>query len=373
MKGKGSVATTRSADQLLSTASEPRAIAGHPADDARLDWTIAIFSCINVFGLFIDGWAHNHDKVDDTFFTPWHAVLYSAILLAGLTLIAVHFRNVNKGHRWSQALPKGYGLSLIGFFAFAMGGVADLVWHEVFGFEESLEALLSPSHLFLALSGLLIITGPIRALWQRETEHDWRSLLPAILTFVCITSIFTFFTTFAAVTSELIALTGPRPESHTLTDIYGIVALAIHGNVLLVMVLFMAWRWTLPFGTITLLFTVNALLMTWMHIGENEEFIFAISAGAVGLLGDYLLSRNPLGKTSRLRFLAFVLPFAYALGALLMLEILGTSVWGDGGLWWEIHMWLGVPLLAGATGYGLSLFLRPPAGPVEAKPKARTA
>ena len=41
---------------------------------------MALISCAIVFGLYIDGWAHNHGFVDDSFFTPWHAVLYGAIL-----------------------------------------------------------------------------------------------------------------------------------------------------------------------------------------------------------------------------------------------------------------------------------------------------
>ena len=215
-----------------------RAIAGIPADSISLDWAMAICTCIITFGLFIDGWAHNHDKVDDTFFTPWHALLYGSIAAAGLLLIYTHFRNVGRGHRWRQALPNGYGLSLAGFFIFAAGGVADLFWHETFGFEEGLEALLSPSHLLLAVSGLMIMTGPIRAMWRRaDTEQSWRGLLPAILPFACITSVFTFFTTFAAVSSEFIALTGARPADHTLTDIFGIVALVMHANILLAVVL----------------------------------------------------------------------------------------------------------------------------------------
>lgn len=344
----------------MQSASDRRAFAGHPADNLRLDWLIAIASCFIVFGLFIDGWAHNHGQVDDTFFTPWHAVLYSAIGFAGLALIVTHFRNVGRGHRWRTALPVGYGLSLVGFFAFATGGVGDLGWHEIFGFEESLEALLSPSHLFLALSGLLIITGPIRAFWGRETENNWRSLLPVILAFTCITSIFTFFTTFAAVTSELDDLTGSRPASHTFIDLYGILCFVVHSNILLAVALFMARRWRLPFGALTLLFTVNALLMTWLHIGETGEFIFAVSAAAVGLLGDFLLRRYSLDATSRLRFFSFIMPFAYSLGALCALHLIGATIWGHGGLWWEIHMWLGVPVLAGAFGYGLSLLMRPP-------------
>ena len=344
----------------MQSESSRRAIAERPADSVRLDWTIAIFSCINVFGLFIDGWAHNHGYVDDTFFTPWHAILYSAILAAGLVLIAAHFRNVQRGYRWSMALPRGYTLSLLGFFAFACGGVGDLLWHQVFGFEESLEALLSPSHLFLAVTGLLIITGPIRAHWKRETDHDWRSLMPVILSFACITSIFTFFTTFAAVSSEFDALTGPRPESHVLTDIFGIVSLIVHSNLLLAMVFFMARRWRLPFGTVTFIFAINALLMTWLHMRVSGEFIYVIGAAAVGLLGDILLRRNALDETASLRLFAIVIPFAYSLSALLMTQIIGVHVWQFGGLWWEIHMWLGVPVMAGAFGYGLSILIQAP-------------
>lgn len=357
------MATTQSADQMLPSASHSRAIDGRPADSIRLDRAIAVFSCVNVFGLFIDGWAHNHGRVDDTFFTPWHAILYSAILAAGLLLIFTHVRNVNRGFRWSKALPMGYSLSLAGFFVFALGGLGDLAWHETFGFEEGLEALLSPSHLLLATAGLLIISGPIRAMWRRETGHNWRILWPAILSFACITSIFTFFTTFAAVTSELNALTGPRPDSHTLLDIYGIVALVVHSNILLAVILFMARRWQLPFGAVTLIFTLNALLMTWMHIGEIGEFLFALSAAVPGVFADLLLYRRGLDKTRYLRLFAFSLPFAYALGALIVVQILGVSVWRTGGLWWEIHMWLGAPILAGAFGYGLSMLMRPPSTP----------
>ena len=51
---------------------------------------------------------------------------------------------------------------------------------------------------------------------------------------------------------------------------------------------------------------------------------------------------------------------------MLVIQILGETAWASGGLWWEIHMWLGVPVLAGAFGYGLSLLIRPPAIPERA-------
>ena len=360
------MATTRPAGQLMQQAAKGRALAAAPAGNLRFDWLMALISCAIVFGLYIDGWAHNHGQVDDSFFTPWHALLYGAVGISGLVLIVNHFRNVGQGYGWSKALPAGYALSLIGFFAFGAGGLVDMLWHEAFGFEENVEALLSPTHLFLALTGLLIMTGPIRAIWGRKTDNSWASLGPAILCFTCITSVFTFFNAYAPIGGDMILLTGPRPNPHRLHDVVGIVPFVIQSNILLGVVLFMTRRWRLPFGTITLLFVLNSLLMTWYRVGESGEFIFALNAAAVGLLGDILYSRYGFADSNRLRFFAAFTSFAYSLGAMFVVHILGSTVWGGGGLWWQIHMWLGVPVLAGAFGYGLSLLIRPPAMPDEA-------
>lgn len=334
-----------------------------PADSIQLDRLMALTACLITFGLFIDGWAHNHGQVDDSFFTPWHALLYGAVGLSGLILIVTHMRNVGKGFHFGSALPAGYALSLLGFFMFAAGGVADMAWHEIFGFEEGTEALISPSHLFLAVSGLLIVTGPIRAAWQRKSGETWSDLLPAILSFTCITSIFLFFVAFAAITSSTAMLTGARPDSTRLIDGLGIVAFVLHSNILLGVLLLTTRRWRLPVGTATLVFGASAALMTWLRVQHNEEFIFVLSALAVGLLADWLLQRGALNSAAGTRLFCILIPFAYCLGALIVVETLGASVWATGGLWWLIHMWLGVPVMAAAFGYGLSLLMRPPAAP----------
>ena len=355
----------------LRRAGKAGSRAGSPAHNLRLDWLMALICCAIVFGLYIDGWAHNHGQVDDSFFTPWHALLYGAVGLAGLTLIISHFRNVSRGYRWSKALPAGYALSLVGFFAFGLGGAFDLLWHETFGFEEGIEALISPSHLYLALTDLLILTGPIRAFWSRPAEGSWSSLAPVILCFTCVASVFTFFNAYAPIGGDMIILTGPRPLNAglaDLTDIAGIAAFIIQSNILLGVVLFMTRRWRLPFGALAFLFVMNSLLMTWYRVGEAGEFILVINAAVAGLLADALFSRSRPIATNRLRQAAVLIPFVYSLGGMLTLNILGNSAWGTGDLFWLIHMWLGVPALAGAFGYGLSLLLRPPATPASPAP-----
>ena len=330
-------------------------VAAIPADSIQLDRLMAFVTCLITFGLFIDGWAHNHGQVDDSFFTPWHALLYGAVALSGLILIVTHMRNVGKGFRFGGALPAGYTLSLLGFFMFAAGGVADLVWHEVFGFEEGLESLISPSHLFLAVSGLLIMTGPIRAAWQRKSGETWGDLLPAILAFTCITSIFLFFVAFAAITSDTALLTGPRPSDTDLIDGLGIIAFMLHSNILLGVLLLMSRRWRLPAGTATVIFGTSAALMTWLRVEYNAEFIFVLAALAVGVLADWLLQRGALNSAAGTRRFCIVIPFVYSLGALIVVEILGATVWDANG-----HV-VADPYVAGYTGdgWGIWLWLEP--------------
>src|SRR5579884_2236834 len=154
------------ADSTLVTKQPLARTPGRFIGGLRFDRLITIFICWFLGGLFLDGWAHNHGKVDNTFFTPWHAVLYSAFFLNGLVLGVVLLLNHRRGRSWFTALPKGYALSFLGTPLFIIGGVGDLVWHTLFGFEIGIAPLLSPTHLLLALSGFLIMSGPLRAAWS---------------------------------------------------------------------------------------------------------------------------------------------------------------------------------------------------------------
>jgi TolB protein len=173
----------------------------YPQSSLRFDWIVSGLSAWIIGGLYLDGWAHNHGKVDDSFFTPWHAALYSGVFVMFIFLFSHQARNVFKGHPLGRALPKGYLLSLIGVALFLLGGLLDLLWHAAFGIELDLEALLSPTHLLLATSGVLMVSGPIRALVSRmqmgEVFNGWKALGPLVLCATFILSILTFFTQFA--------------------------------------------------------------------------------------------------------------------------------------------------------------------------------
>lgn len=173
----------------------------NPPSHAAFEWLMGVLAIALISGLNLDIWAHAHGRVDQSFFTPWHAVLYGSMALNGIVLGIVAARNVLY-HRYPlrRSLPAGYGLSLIGVIVFAIGGGLDLLWHTLFGIEEDIQALLSPTHLLLAVSAALILTGPIRSAairLRREQRPSWATHGPLVLSIAATLTLLGFFTQYA--------------------------------------------------------------------------------------------------------------------------------------------------------------------------------
>lgn len=339
----------------------------HPDGSIRFDLLVVVLCAWFLAGLYLDGWAHNHGRVDDTFLTPWHAVLYSGFLAVGVLLTVTHFRNASRGCAWARALPVGYMPALLGVILFGFAGAFDFAWHETFGFEENMEALLSPSHLLLAAGAFLFLTSPIRAAWHRAHAQGWRDLLPLVLSLTMLVSLFTFFTMYANLFNNPHELIGRRPSDFWHGDLYGVTSSLITSALMMGVILFALRRWRLPSGSIMLMLTANAVLMYWMNMPGEGRFVLLVIAGLLaGIVGDVLLyatqpsSQRPLA----LRLFALGVPFVYFLTFMLLLNQVGIDTRRGFGLWWEIHMWLGVPTLSGVVGLFLSYLAVPPALPI---------
>ncbi len=150
-------------------------------------------------GVIQDGWAHGHGLVDQSFFTPWHAILYGTIALNGIVLGVMAARHIALGYPVRYSLPFGYWTSLIGVILFATGGAFDLWWHTRYGIEADINALISPSHLWLALSGALVFSGPLISIAARfgPQAGGWRITGPAILSAAALLTLLGFFTQYA--------------------------------------------------------------------------------------------------------------------------------------------------------------------------------
>jgi hypothetical protein len=324
----------------------------------RYDWLMSGLGLIFTGGLYLDGWAHNHGRVDESFFTLWHAFLYGAFGLVALLLVGTLLFNRGQGLRMHAALPAGYQLSLLGVILFGAGGVGDLIWHELFGIEESLDALFSPTHLVLGIGMGLIVTGPLRAAWQRAAVRlTWRTAGPALLSLLSLLSVLTFFTLYSHPLAANIA--GARHDSYSESgQIAGAASVLLMTVILMGPVLLVLMRWQLPRGGLLLVWGVNTVAMAvvnWHH--SHTRWLLLAMVGAVVVLEVlYGIWQPHGGHRSALRRFAFAAPLLLMgsyFSALLMTE--GTS--------WTVHLWAGVIVEAALVGWLLSYAVLPPALP----------
>ena len=117
-------------------------------------------------GAYLDAWAHTHVANLETFFTPWHAVLYAGFLAVAVFHGGAWALAVRRGRPWRRALPPGYGLSL----AAAAGLAADALAHWLTPSVRRLRlfAFAAPALVYVFYFLTLALTGGIG--W---TVHFW--------------------------------------------------------------------------------------------------------------------------------------------------------------------------------------------------------
>lgn len=110
---------------------------------------ILVFAMIWMFsGAWIDSSAHTYLLDDiETFFTPWHTVLYSGYTFS--VLATIYIKNSMKDYK--------FDIGVLGAVIFAVGGGSDAIWHSLLGIEVGVEPLITPSHLMLFLGSFLML------------------------------------------------------------------------------------------------------------------------------------------------------------------------------------------------------------------------
>jgi hypothetical protein len=334
-----------------------------PSGGRGYDWTIVLLSFWFVGGLFLDGWAHRHILEMESFFTPWHAVFYTGFLAVSGFLSATLVRHHAKGYPWQQAMPPGYELAILGVLIFMAGGVGDMLWHEIFGIEADVEALLSPTHLLLGTGMTLLISAPFRAGWRRHTNANdlapgWTALLPQLLSTTLVWSVWSFFTQFAHPLVDTWAAAGYRPPGPRgvtfLRMSLGISGFLLQTGMMMGIVLCMVRRWALPLGSFTLLFGLHASFMSFMQ----DQYRLIPGAALAGLGADLLVCwlKPSTERSGALRLFAFTVPIVYYV--LYYIALILTQ-----GLEWTVHVWTGSIVLSGVVGLLLSYMLVPPLMP----------
>lgn len=323
-----------------------------------------------VVGLFLDGWAHDNQK-PETFFTPWHGVLYSGFTAAALFAVHRALRGRVPGRPLRQTMPRGHGLTVGALGVFAVAATGDLVWHEVLGVEVGLEALLSPTHLLLMASGLVALSAPIRAAWaEPEAAPSLRSFLPVALATTLLTALVAFFLSFFSPFSNDAGGTAfnrfpgqlhthPSTDVRELQQLLGVGAILLMSVVLAGAVAFLMRRWRVPAGTFTLLFGFVVLL--FVGTDEFAQPLVLFAGMAAGATGDLLASRRtPAAAVSG------------AAVAVLWLSYFALYALDEGSVSWAAEVWAGSSFLGALLAVGIGLLVTPLSAPALSPAEAST-
>ncbi len=343
-----------STTRVAVEASERKRVsqAGYPEGSARFDWAMVGLSGLFVVGLWIDGWAHFHGRTDNSFFTPWHALFYSAFGIVAIFLSAHQLRNVMRGYAFTRALPQGYALSLIGVGVFALGGLGDMVWHTLFGIEGGSEALTSPSHIVLAIGMALVITGTVRAAWSRWQGRDdargWGKLGAMIIGVILLLTLILFFISYSSPIVSPYGIFEMYRMSNSMLQDFGVSGILLSAAVMSGAIALLAWRWRLPFGTFTLMFGVSTALLTAL----NDAFVLILPAVIAGVIVDvaYIVLQPSPTRNARYLVFTFLAPFAFFALYVAALVLIGTR--------WSIHVWSGAAFLAGVIGLLMGMMIQ---------------
>ncbi|HYZ16156.1 MAG TPA: hypothetical protein VE591_07125 [Candidatus Acidoferrum sp.] len=340
----------------MSSAAPPR--------DATLDLLIGIVGLWLAAGFLWDSWAHMHVAVE-TFFTPYHAIFYAAMLAGAAILVLTALRNRARGFRGRNLFPTAYQLPLLGVPIFFLGGIGDLIWHTIFGIEDRIDAVTSPTHLVIGFGVLLVMSGPMRsALEARGELRSLRDYLPLIFALATWLEFIHLGTAYAFDPSAARADAPPNdilysPDYFTNVTLVlyktgsGVVVVMLQSAILMIFALWLVSRFALPAGALTLLFVLgNGMIAAAITNDTPLLATYLVMSLAAGIVADAIVARfrpSP-SRLVALRLFGLIVPVVYYLTYFAV-----TLAWG--GTWWDWNLMLGALVWSGCFGVGLSLLV----------------
>lgn len=346
----------------MAPRTAPGARLGPAPPNPTLDLLVGIVGLWLAAGFLLDSWAHLHTQIE-TFFTPYHAAFYSAMVAGTLILAVVARRNHGLGFTGMNVLPAAYQSALWGIPIFFAGGVGDLIWHTFFGVEDRVEAVTSPTHLIIGMGVLLVCGAPIRsALQQRTALTTLRSQLPLLfalatwLEFIHLGTSYALDPAAAQIYAPPAAV-GYSPDYFTnMTTALtksgsGVAIIILQSLILMGIVLWPAARFALRPGAITVLLVCGNCMIAAALTNDTAMFVTYLAMSVVaGLTGDLIIARlHPLPSQA----VAFGTFGALVPGAYYGTYFIVTAL--TGGIWWSWTLVLGAVVWSVLCGLALSL------------------
>ena len=384
------------ATQLSEMArSAPKAVRGvRPLTAWRDDLITMALTVWPITAMFFDGLGHNNRTGQESFFSMSHMFLYAGATCVGLWLTWVVVKHqiaagvdVKRLMIDFSAIPVGYGVAIIGLITLGIGGPADLIWHEAYGFEVGVEAIYSAPHLMLFFGGLLVSSTGIRSMWaKQDLQLDFKQALPVLLSTVLfigvagfITMYLSAFMTNVAMTSDFMndlnrfkddfddqttslnaGLTGYGDDSwpyYYYSAGHGVATIVITTMILVGPILLLLRRWRLPFGAVTAIFGGYGLLVNIMT--EDRDAALIVPLLLAGLTFDLAQRRFGSERADGRMTLGGIRGVGPAAAAVLWVSYFVVVTLTDG-MGWPASMWVGALFVGIMSGFGVAFLVAPP-------------
>ncbi|MFC4334703.1 hypothetical protein [Salininema proteolyticum] len=259
-----------------------------------------------------------------------------------------------------SAIPTGYGPFAIAVPLIIISGLVGLVWHVVFGVEQSRDAVLSPPHLGLAVGYVLLLAGPW--LSQRALRRDRvdqagvpHRLLRDVPTALALGSMFAVFILTVPyvfpVASSLKTLAVSMIDPMGAAEATGLAA-SVAATIVSLAVVVVSTRHHRPVFGFFLVASVAPAFAAGSFIG-GDTLLMVVAVLAVGLLEDVLvwLVWPQLRRRRDLLVLGVAWPVAVWTAAVVVIEF-------RYGAWLGPEAIVGLPLLNALVGALLMLFVK---------------
>jgi hypothetical protein len=252
-------------------------------------------------------------------------------------------------------VPVGYGLGIVGVVGFGVGGGLDWLWHTQLGVEVGIEPFLSPTHVLLFVSSVLMVTCPLRAAWSDPASPrapGFREFFPTLLSATLLMDTIAFAVLYLlAFVPQFLS----EPDKDTQV-LLGIASVMITNVILMGTLLLVLRRWRPPFGSVTFLFCYEAVISNAIaNFGPFPTILVALVGGLAADLLILRLAPSP-GRPAAL----------HAVAGLTSLAFWGSFVlvaWLLFGLSWSAPLWAGVIVTAVGSSVALAVLAAPPPVP----------
>lgn len=325
---------------------------------AKERWVLVVASAWLVIGLQLDAYAHATTPQLETFWTPWHGVLYSGIAASGFTLLWI-MRSRLPGiptYRSLLDLPNALRLPLAGMAALLAGGGMDTLWHNLFGIERDMEIFVSPSHELIILGMVLVAVGPalMQATLPGRRLGAGGGWLVGISVLFAVLPVHIYSLHASAIGFRHLG-SGDDP-----VPIFSSDAQLVHGYLfstvlLLLPLIVIGRRWPLPLGLPSALIAIPALLMHVMFDSRDPWWpALTVAAAALALelaarIGNRFVTLGVNGRWILLGLLAPPLTWG---------SVLAAGRVAEGGTGFNIHMIAGLLLYTALAGVATVLVAR---------------